>query len=641
MPETQVQQTYTPDMLRPYQVQALARLTDERDRLGAQGSTVLALPTGSGKTLTAVAWIKQEYLDKGKRVLWWVHRIELFRQAQECFAFVSPETEVTTWTTDTKDSSGQVVLAMILSSRNLMGTFDLVVEDEAHHRSMPTYTRKENEIEWDFLLGLTATPTRLDGSDLRFDSVAAQQSLLDLVVEGFLAKPVYVQVQTKQRHKMRITAGDFSGKSLKQLDNNVRNHMVADIWADSYRQWGKTLVFCCGIEHAENIETLLRSKAEDLELDPDMVVCVHSKITDSQRAERIQRFLSGEARVLLNVGIFTEGFDCPDIKTVMMARPTASETLYCQMVGRGARITEDKNAFYVVDFVDELGNYSLLARQWAIDLLGAEDLIEEDEEKEQERIEGIMRATGAPKGVREEVVANIVSFAGLLRYQTQYSKGPRVLACTTDLHEAWVKLQILQDRKGRRMKEVIASSYALSGADSAGLSLGQWRDLAWATFFQREQRDTRWTALSRGVIEFVPFRETELDRQTLRDEIDVAAERNSALNTEFGAPERREWLITEINDVVQRQCFIQDFARTAFYQDQVVKITPGYQRESITGGVRGEIREAIREHLSDTLDIDVQLLVYWPDRQDVKKPAPTEYSGYRRSFPPPPSPPRR
>lgn len=605
-----VSSSYNKDMLRPYQQEAMTKLTSERDRLGIGKSTVLALPTGSGKTLTAVAWIKDEYLDKGKRVLWWVHRTELYQQAMDCFSFVSPTTNVTSWTASRKDNTGQVVVAMILSSRQLLGRFDLIVIDEAHHRAMSTYENKEEELDFDFLLGLTATPTRLDDKDLRFDSIAAQQSMMELVADGYLAKPLYVRVRTGQRFKMRVNAGDFSGKSLGQLDNLARNELITEVWAKDRIRWGKCLVFCCNIEHAEHLETIMKNKAEELTLGPRLITCVHSKVPASQRRTRIARFRDGRAQVMLNVGVFTEGFDCPDINTIIMARPTASETLYCQMIGRGTRITDTKDAFFMIDFVDELGKYSLLARQWAMLHLGAEDLLAEEQQAEElAEAKTKMLDAGMSFDKRQKVTTEFVTFAGILEYRTQFSRGKQVMAATNELYEAWLKLNIILQTRAGATTDVIQSSYALTGASEAELPFAQWKDVAWATFFQSNNSP-------KGMVKFTPFRESKLEHDAMAKDIEEARQQNSTMNLNFASQTWKDWLLARTNWLVSENCYVDTFAHATVYNNQVITIEPNYRRESLQGNVRGQIRKLLVEEFSESLELDVQLVIRWPKAMD-------------------------
>lgn len=592
--------------LRPYQKEAVEKIDQALNN--GHKSTIMALPTGSGKTFTAVSWMAP-HVRAGKRVLWWVHRIELLRQAQEELRSQLPSVRVTEWTADSKDATGQIVLAMILSSRALEGHWDYVVIDECHHAAMPTYVRKLEEIDHDRRLGLSATPTRADRQGLNFDSIAIQKTVLDLVEEGYLAQPVYVKIRTGQRARMRIQAGDFSARSLRQLDNLRRNQMVAKAWADDWERWGKTLIFACNIEHAENIQRAINHEIEERGLvvvrRPDVV---HSRIPMGSRERRTRRFQSWPNSVMINVGVFTEGFDAPDVKTIMMARPTASESLYLQMIGRGTRLTEGKDHFYVVDFVDQLGKYSLLAAQWARDNLGFEDP-EEIERERQEAIMAqgrhIMEEARLPNNDILQVMKEFTLFAGIIEYKTSFSTRPHKAAMSEDLYVAWQKLQLLLENVGQNAKEVITSSFALTGASSCNFPFREWKELAWATFFMSKR------LLHKGYVKFTGFKPISLERDALVTEMDVARADNLELNQRYASEEAQKELMAEINMFVENRDEVPDFCCKATYQDQVLTVDSNYVRDRLRPRHRAEIRETIVEQMSALLDIDLNLVLHW------------------------------
>jgi hypothetical protein len=523
------------------------------------------------------------------------------------FDIGAPGIEVTEWTADQKDDSGQVVLAMILSSRLLARQFDIIVVDEAHHIAMDSYRNKREEIIHEFLLGLTASPKRLDKRNLGFDSIAAQYTVMDLVEQGYLAKPVYVRITTGQNFRMRKQAGDFSSKSLRQLDNMTRNNIVADTWAEDRERWGKTLVFACNIEHAENLRMLIRQRAEALGVHGRMVEVVHSKIPAKVRQSRVDAFRDGRIQVMVNVGVFTEGFDCPDIRTIFMARPTASEVLYLQMVGRGTRRTPTKDSFYVVDLADELGKYSLLAMQWAVDFLGAEDKIAEAEvQQDMADARQMMRDAGIPAQEVYVIMKEFILFAGIFKYETKFSRGQQAVAATQDLWKSWVKFKkLFRANKKGDIRTLINSSYVLTGASESGIDFKKWRDMCWATFFDLTNHR------SKGKIKFTPFKATEVDDKLLQDEITKAMEQSDKLNAMLQDQAVLDELQDQINKEIWTECGLTGFVERVDYNDQVVSVYTSFRRECAYAPVRGHIRATIIEVVSEFLDADVQLLLHW------------------------------
>lgn len=275
---------------------------------------------------------------------------------------------------------------------------DFVVIDEAHHAAAESYR------DWLSLfaayrpdgpkvLGLTATPYRLHEGEITpliafgfskpkvpiFQEVAFRRSFCDLAAQGYLAPFRHIKFDTHLSYKMRMQAGEFSAESLKQLDSPQRNRKIAEYWRDRRSQFGKTLIFAASKDHAKNL-------AKQFGSDGDYVVS-----GDDDRKQVIADFRSGRFPVVVNVGIFKEGVDVPDIRTVILARPTASAGLFTQMVGRGSRMAPGKQFFYLVDVHDQLGKYEHYLA--GIADLGDRDLalIEAVEKKAQarERIAGL------------------------------------------------------------------------------------------------------------------------------------------------------------------------------------------------------------------------------------------------------------
>jgi len=590
----------TKESLRPYQLEAFEALDSSMIDRGER-SSIMALPTGSGKTLAAAVWLNERFLKNGCKVAWFVHRIELLNQARDAFRRVDPDLRITEWSADSKDDKGQVVLAMIMSARELACQFDVIVVDEAHHSAMPTYRKKLNELAKDFILGLTATPTRLDGKDLGFQSIAIQRTVLDLVAEGFLAKPIYVRIRTGQRYRMRVNhgAGDFDTRSLRQLDNGARNELIVNIWASEKERWGKTLVFCADIEHAEHLQALLQERGL-------RTTVVHSKLSDKERVERVEGFRAGQYQLAINVGVFTEGFDVPDLQTIIMARPTASEVLYLQMVGRGTRVTPEKDHFFVVDFVDELGKYSLLANRWAVEHLGAVD----EEEKillaqQRKDAEAAMRVRGLPEDRIREVLREFVMFAGLIEWKTQYDNGPQVRAMTEDQFVAWTKLKLMMGTRTGGIKETIEDSYAVTGAAAADMNLRDWKNLGWATFFQLSMVGTK------GYVKFAQFRKVDFEEKQLKDELQESILRSSQLTAELNKPEKIGPIMGELNEVLWNVTGIPNFISQLKFRSMILSIAVPTDRDSLSGSTRATIRRVILDHAADRLGVEVNLLLRW------------------------------
>jgi superfamily II DNA or RNA helicase len=328
-----------------YQKRALENL--DRDYLSGISRCLICLPTGGGKTITACSYVARKIEEsKDLRVLWVVHREELLHQAKKTFSIVSPDIKVTIWNADCKDDSGQIVLAMIGSTRKLTGDYDLIIIDEAHHLAVPEddddryhsmYLSLLKQISWKRLLGLTATPTRLDERPLGFDKISAQYSFLDLVKIGRLSSPIYVEMQTRMKFNLKRREGEFTESSLRSLDQEQRNEKIVNEWVNNRNKYGKTLLFAVNVAHAH----LLAKKIN--EACPGSAMALDGNTKDSNRKAILQWFSEGDfstPKVLTNCQVFVEGLDEPSIRTVFSTRPTMSKSYWLQMIGRGARIVK-------------------------------------------------------------------------------------------------------------------------------------------------------------------------------------------------------------------------------------------------------------------------------------------------------------
>lgn len=350
---------------RPYQAEALKALTRAFDK---HESAILALPTGSGKTFVAARWLIEHILKRGRRVVWLAHRRELLDQAYRAFTTLSasmdPRPRVTWYASGRGfDPTGDVVVASVSSARDIPTIAPAIaVVDEAHHEPAATYQHVLERLGAEKKLGLTATPARLDERPLNFETIAFQRTLMDLVREGWLARPRAVVPKTQLEFNVESRAGDVARESLGSLDTPERNAFIVEHWQQKRAEYGKTLVFALNRAHARGLADLFT------ELRPaPRVGVVLGETAARDRDERIEAFRDGELDVLINVEVFTEGFDCPDVRTILLTRPTLSPTLYLQMVGRGTRIAPGKSSFFLVDFEDQLGEFQTqMIRPWVL-----------------------------------------------------------------------------------------------------------------------------------------------------------------------------------------------------------------------------------------------------------------------------------
>lgn len=344
--------------LRPYQREAVDAVVSAR-REGIR-RMVLALPTGAGKTV-----IFAELIRRARHpVLVLAHREELLAQAQ---AKIAAALRGDRRTVDIEQGSARasrhadVVVASIRSLHDgrigaaLAGRGSrLVIYDECHHAVAPDNRRVLEcigafEPQWPgTLVGFTATTRRADGRGLDevFERIVYQRSLRQMIDEGWLRPLRGLRVDTGVDLVAVPQRGDdFDEEPLAQtIDVESRNLLVARAIQELARD-RRTLAFCVTVRHAEHLCQALRGLGVAAGM-----VC--GDMPRPARAAVLARFRSGALQVLTNVGVLTEGFDDPGVSAIAMVRPTRSEALYLQCVGRGMRLDPGARDCLVLDFVD-------------------------------------------------------------------------------------------------------------------------------------------------------------------------------------------------------------------------------------------------------------------------------------------------
>jgi superfamily II DNA or RNA helicase len=343
--------------LRPYQREAIARVIAARK--SGQRRIVVCLPTGAGKTV-----IFSELARLAKRpVLILAHRKELVEQARDKVARALGGTKVVAieQAAETADDSAHVVVASVRSLRQerlarLMRAraFGLVVYDECHHAVADDNRRVLEalgafEDDWTgTLLGFTATTQRGDGQGLDevFDAIVYKKGIADLVAAGFLAPLRGYRIATAaDLASVSAGAGDYQIEELAEaVDIESRNALVARSIQELARD-RRTIAFCVNVRHARHL-------ARSLNAIGVVAGIVHGAMRKDRRAETLADFRRGTLAAVTNVGVLTEGFDDPGVSCIAMARPTRSDGLYAQCVGRGTRLAPGKSDCLVLDFVD-------------------------------------------------------------------------------------------------------------------------------------------------------------------------------------------------------------------------------------------------------------------------------------------------
>ena len=342
--------------LRDYQQEMKLRLFAEWE---SHRNVMVQMPTGTGKThlLTAIV---REFLHVSCAPVWIVaHRRELVEQIEETMSRYGMGKE-----------DGRVrVLSIQWLSRNGKGISEepgLIVIDEAHHALAETYRELWKRYPEARKLGMTATPCRLNGrgfTDL-FDSLITSWTVEEFIGKGWLSVFDYVSIRANSREqrlidtlKKRGADGDYQIKEMNTVLNRETSIRRLYESVERYASGKKGIVYAISIAHARQIASYYSAHGLD-------AVAIDSRTPASERKELVEGFRQGRIRVLVNVDIFSEGFDCPDVEFVQLARPTLSLAKYLQQVGRGLRRSGDKQSCMLIDNVGLYRLFGLPVRAW-------------------------------------------------------------------------------------------------------------------------------------------------------------------------------------------------------------------------------------------------------------------------------------
>ncbi|MBQ2397295.1 MAG: translation initiation factor IF-2 N-terminal domain-containing protein [Bacteroidales bacterium] len=351
-------------------------------------SVMMQMPTGTGKTMLFASIIKDLWdnsYDKRnmKRFLVLVHRKELVEQVQKTLydKYGLAHGTIQSGKRDNEMYHIQVAMVQTLAREKRLNKwkdneFDFIICDEAHHILADSYQKIRKAFPEAYLLGVTATPYRLNKQPFTdtFDVLVRSKPISWFIKDGYLSEYEYYSIEATSKLQLEIdnlkidSTGDYSDKAMTNaLDNRKIRAKVVKTWLE-HANGKKTIVYTINKEHNQNL-------CQEFIKIGYKCVAIDSDTPKEERDNYVNQFRKGEITIICNVNIFSEGFDCPDVECIQLARPTTSLSMYLQQVGRGLRISKNKEKTI---FLDNIGLYNRFGlpsanRQWQYHFEGKED----------------------------------------------------------------------------------------------------------------------------------------------------------------------------------------------------------------------------------------------------------------------------
>jgi superfamily II DNA or RNA helicase len=349
--------------LRPYQQAAVDQVRDSF-RAGRRRPLLVA-PTGSGKTVT-FSYVTASAAAKGNRTLILVHRAELLEQCHRALNSMDvPHGLIAAGLTPERHQLTQIASVQTLIRRfDRVVAPDLIVIDEAHHATAGAWASVLKQYPDARVLGVTATPQRLDGKGLGevFDDLIRGPEVADLIEQNFLARPIYYAPKTVSMDGVRTTAGDYNRADLAERMDRPTITGDAVTHYRKYCDGQPCIVFCTGIKHAEHVAAAFNAEGYRFQV-------IDGTLSKDERARRVLDLSSGALQGLVSVDIVSEGFDLPCVSVAILLRPTASLSLHLQQIGRVLRPSPGKQRAVILDHVGNCRRHGLAEeiRDWSLD----------------------------------------------------------------------------------------------------------------------------------------------------------------------------------------------------------------------------------------------------------------------------------
>lgn len=428
--------------LRDYQ-QALIRLVfakwQDSDR-----KLIMQLPTGSGKTVILSA-IARNFYQRQEPILVIAHTEELIFQLKDALESVCGVMVGVIKSGIKANPDRLIQVASIQTLRNrVLPTDALVIIDESHHATAKSYRQIIESYQDSYILGVTATPCRTDGSgfDDLFDALVSITNPRELIDQGYLCDyKLIASPQAISTKGIKTTGGDFNNRDLADSVDVVE---LAGNLIGVYKVYAigkKCVVFAINCNHSNAIAERFRAAgipAEHLD----------GETPDDERKAIIERFRTGETLVLCNVNIVTEGFNLPNIEAVQIARPTKSLSLWLQMVGRGLRTAEGKAHALILDHTDNFARLGMPDANhiWLLEgVTVAKEKLKRKRNNQIERDDDLFEIVETESVVLQEVTA---IDAEKLRLQEEFKNLEKLFetAAHNRYKESWVGIKFVESK---------------------------------------------------------------------------------------------------------------------------------------------------------------------------------------------------
>lgn len=356
--------------LRPYQQNGVDAI--RQSYASGKKAPLYVLPTGGGKTVV-FSYIGGSVAKRNKRVWTLVHRVELLRQTSRALAkngidhgLINPKY--------TPAYNKPVQVASVQTLANRLKYFekyppDLIIIDEAHHANASTWRKIIEAFPQARILGVTATPVRGDGTGLgieaggMFDDLIIGPQIDELIKLGFLVKPkVFAPKERLDLTGLRTVRGDYDKQ---QAENLVDKPAITGRAVEYYQKLcpgAPAVAFCASVRHAEHVAAEFREAGF-------RSYSVDGSMEDEVRGRILKGLETGAVNVVTSCDLISEGTDIPAIQAAFLLRPTQSEGLFLQQVGRALRLAEGKDGAIIFDHVGNVINHGMPdePRDWSLE----------------------------------------------------------------------------------------------------------------------------------------------------------------------------------------------------------------------------------------------------------------------------------